>query len=558
MKLSIRRYGGCLGLILLGACANIDAPATTASETVTQAAVETTRAATAAERIRADVLFLADDAREGREAGSHGYQEAADYVSIRMAEIGLEPVGIDGWFQQVPLRANKPILESAAFAVTKTTGETVDLAHLDDFRVFVSADKTEMDIIAPAVFVGFGVHAPDQGHDDYAGLDVKGKIVVYIGGAPDRFDSEQRAHYSSRGGKAEAAARHGAVGIVSLYSISGEKRLPWARLISNPTRTRMTWVHPDGRAEVSGAGLGGSGVLNPEISQLLFDGAEKTFAEVRAEVDTKGVSPAGFDLNVTISMKGAQTSKVVTSPNVIGLIPGSDPDMKNEYIVLSAHLDHTGVNQKKIDAGKDGINNGAFDNAMGVATMLEAATRLREASLGRSILILAVTAEEKGLLGADYFAHYPTVDGVALAANVNLDMPVVLHPFTDVIAFGAERSSIGPIVRAAAAKMDIALSPDPMPTQNLFVRSDHYRFVEKGVPAVFLVVGFANGGEEKINDFIKNHYHKPSDDTSLPILYDQAARFAEVNYRIAKDLANVEERPHWNKGDFFGELFSGK
>ncbi len=558
MNLSIRHYGGCLGLILLGACANVEAPAAKISEAVVLAAAETSSAATAAERIKADVLFLADDAREGREAGSRGYQEAADYVSARMEKIGLEPAGVDGWFQQVPLRANTPILESAAFAVTKADGESVDLTHLDDFRVFVAADQTEMDITAAAVFVGFGVHAPDQGHDDYAGLDVKGKIAVYIGGAPDRFDSEQRAHYNSSGGKADAAAKHGAIGSVSLFSISGEKRIPWERVNSNPTRTRMTWVHPDGRAEVSGAGLGGAGLLNPEISQVLFDGARKTFAEIRAEAEAEGVSPAGFDLNVTISMNGAQTSKVVTSPNVIGLIPGSDPDMKDEYIVLSAHLDHTGVNQKKIDAGEDGINNGAFDNAMGVATMLEAATRLREAPLGRSVLILAVTAEEKGLLGADYFAHYPTVDGEALAANVNLDMPVVLHPFTDVIAFGAERSSIGPIVRTAAAKMDVTLSPDPAPAQNLFVRSDHYRFVEKGVPAVFLVVGGANGGEEKIKDFIKNHYHKPSDDTSLPILYDEAARFAEVNAMIAKDLANAEERPHWNEGDFFGELFSGK
>ncbi len=558
MTLFNRLGGGCLGLFLLGACADVDAPAAAISQAVAQAAANTSNEATAAKRIEADVLFLADDAREGREAGTSGYQEAADYVSARMGEIGLEPAGADGWFQQVPLRANTPVLESAEFSVMKADGDTIDLTHLEDFRVFVSADQTEMDITAPAVFVGFGVHAPDQGYDDYEGLDVKGKIVVYIGGAPDRFESEQRAHYNSRGGKADAAAKHGAIGSVSLFSIAGEKRFPWARFISNPTRTGMTWVHPDGRAEVSGAGLSGGGVTNPEISQVLFDGAEKTFAEIRAEAEAEGGSPAGFDLAVTISMKGSQTSKTVTSPNVIGLIPGSDPDLKDEYIVLSAHLDHTGINQKKIDAGEDGINNGALDNAIGVATMLEAATQLRDVAAGRSILILAVTAEEKGLLGADYFAHYPTVDSSALAADVNLDMPVVLHPFTDVIAFGAERSSLGPIVRAAAAKMDIALSPDPLPTQNLFVRSDHYRFVEKGVPSVFLVVGFADGGEEKINDFIKNHYHKPSDDTSLPILYDEAARFAEVNYLIAKDLANAEERPHWNEGDFFGELFSGK
>ncbi len=558
MNSSIRRLGGCLGFIFIGACANVDAPAPVISEAAAEAAAKSTMAATAAARIEADVLYLADDAREGREAGTPGYQAAADYVASRMADIGLEPAGDDGWFQQVPLRAITPVLEGATLSVTKANGEVSDLTHLEDFRVFVSRDAEEMDVTAPAVFVGYGVHAPEQGHDDYAGVDVEGKIAVYIGGAPDHFDSEKRAHYNSGGGKADAAAKHGAVGTIALFSTASEKRFPWARLVSNPTSTRMTWAHPGGQAEVSGRGLKGSATLHPQIAQILFDGAEKTYEEVRAETDAEGVSPAGFELAVTVSMKGSQTSKVVTSPNIIGLIPGADPEMKDEYIVLSAHLDHTGVNQNKIDAGEDGINNGAMDNAMGVATMLEAATRLREASPGRSILVLAVTAEEKGLLGADYFAHYPTVDSGALAANVNLDMPVVLHPFTDVIAFGAERSSIGPITRTAAAKMGIELSPDPIPTQNLFTRSDHYRFVEKGVPSVFLVVGFANGGEERFNDFLKNHYHKPSDDTSLPILYDEAARFAEVNFMIAKDLANAEERPHWNEGDFFGDLFSGK
>ncbi len=558
MNSSIRRISGCLGLVILSACSNVDAPAPAETDAAAVAAAQTTGAATAAARIEADVRYLADDALEGREAGTSGYQAAADYVAARMADIGLEPAGEDGWFQQVPLLASTAILDAASFSITDANGETVALTHLDDFRVFTTSGKTEMNITAPVVFVGYGVNAPSEDHNDYEGLDVEGKIVAYFGGAPDTFDTEKRAHYGSTSGKAAEASSRGAVGTIGLFTTATEQRFPWERVIANPLRKRMTWVHPDGTAEVSGNGLDGSATLHPAISEALFKGAQKSFAEVRAEADKEGGAPEGFDLPVTVSMTSAQTSEIVTSPNVAGLIPGSDPTLKDEYIVLTAHLDHIGINDKKIKEGKDGINNGAMDNAMGIATMLEAAAQLKADAPARSVLILAVTAEEKGLLGADYFAHFPTVPAEGLAANVNLDMPIVLHQFTDVVAFGAERSSIGPITEKATSKMGIKLSPDPWPEQGLFTRSDHYRFVEKGVPSVFLVVGMAGDGEGTSMDFIANHYHKPSDETALPLLYDAAARFAEVNYMIAIDLANAEERPHWNEGDFFGDLFSKK
>ena len=224
--------------------------------------------------------------------------------------------------------------------------------------------------------------------------------------------------------------------------------------------------------------------------------------------------------------------------------------------LLTAHLDHTGVNENLVAEGKDGIHNGALDNAMGVAVMLEAARELAANPPARSVIVLAVTAEEKGLLGADYYAHFPTVPIESIVANVNLDMPLLLYPFTDVVAFGAERSSLGPIVEAATAAAGVTLSPDPVPEQGVFTRSDHYRLVEKGVPAVFMVTGFANGGQESFQEFITTHYHKPSDDVNLPILYDQAARFADVNTEIAQAVANAPARPEWNEGDFFGELFA--
>ena len=171
-------------------------------------------------------------------------------------------------------------------------------------------------------------------------------------------------------------------------------------------------------------------------------------------------------------------------------------------------------------------------------------------------IFLAVTAEEKGLLGADYFAHFPTAPAENIVANVNLDMPVMLHDFADVVAFGAERSTLGPMVREAVESAGLELSPDPFPELGIFTRSDHYRFVEKGIPSVYLFPGFANGGEEAFNGFMRDHYHKPSDEVTLPIRYDSAARFADVNYEISRAIADAPERPKWNKGDFFGDLFS--
>lgn len=543
-------------LFLLSACVNVDAAVDPGA--VAAAAIVAEKPTIAA-RIEADVAYLADDAREGREAGTRGYESAAQYVAARMAGMGLKPGGDKGWFQQAPLRAATPVLEAAAVSITDAGGETTDLTHLEDFRVFPSQDSETFEITAPTVFIGFGVHAPDAGHDDFEGLDVEGKVAVYFQGAPDFFDSEERAHYSSGSNKAKEIAARGAVGIISLFTTERLERTPWERFTANPSRVSMTWVGPDGRADVSGQGIRGSAVLHPDTAAMLFEGAVRSYTEVLAEADSEGGAPKGFDLPAVVSMKGAIAFEDIESPNVVGIIPGADPVLKDEYVVLTAHLDHTGINEKLVAEGKDGLHNGAMDNALGVATMLEVARRLKsEEPPSRSVVVLALTAEEKGLLGADYFAHFPTVEKEAIAANVNLDMPVMLHSFTDVVAFGAERSSLGPVTAAAVAEAGLKLSPDPFPHLGIFTRSDHYRFVEQGVPAVYLFPGFGNGGEEKFNDFMTNHYHKPSDDVSLPILYEDAARFADVNYRIALGISNMKTRPVWNEGDFFGDLFAGK
>jgi len=230
-----------------------------------------------------------------------------------------------------------------------------------------------------------------------------------------------------------------------------------------------------------------------------------------------------------------------------------------EFMVYTAHLDHIG--ELHGEGHDDAINNGALDNASGVSVLLETARLFADGEAPRrSVLFLAVTAEEKGLVGSEYFAHNPTIPTGQLAAVVNLDMPLLLYDFGDVIAFGAEHSTLGETVRQAAGQVGVTLTPDPFPEQNIFVRSDHYRFVQQGVPAVFLVTGTKSMDGQTdtqaiFEAFLKDHYHTPSDDTALPIDYAAAARFTRINYGIGEIVANRLERPRWHEGDFFGETF---
>jgi Zn-dependent M28 family amino/carboxypeptidase len=256
-------------------------------------------------------------------------------------------------------------------------------------------------------------------------------------------------------------------------------------------------------------------------------------------------------LDVTVRTE----TKSIESANVAAMIEGSDPALKAEVVVLSAHLDHIGISSP---VNGDTINNGALDNAAGIATTLEVARAFKESGKTprRSVMFLAVTGEEKGLLGAEYFTRNPTVPAASIAANVNLDMPILTYAFTDVIAFGADRSTLGAAVARAAAKSGVGVSPDPLPEEGFFTRSDHFRFVEAGVPSIFLMTGFQGPGEAQFKGFLASCYHKPCDDLALPIDYVAGARFATLNYDIAREIADGDARPVWKKGDFFGGKFA--
>jgi len=274
------------------------------------------------------------------------------------------------------------------------------------------------------------------------------------------------------------------------------------------------------------------------------------------EAARPGARPRGFALRQRARVtQPAATETRFSSPNVIAVLPGTDPALANEYVLLMAHLDHIGIRER---GDGDRIRNGAMDNASGIATLLEVARTMSrpENRPRRPVLIAAVTAEEKGLLGADFLARNPVVDGRVVGV-VNLDMPVLTYNFQDVIAFGAEHSTMGPTVARAAARMGVGLIPDPLPEQGLFTRSDHYRFVQQGVPSVFLMTGFGGEGRERFTHFLATNYHQPSDDLSLPFNWEAAARFARLNYLIAREIADAPEAPLWYADSFFGTAFGG-
>lgn len=511
-----------------------------------------------ADAFRGHVVFLADDLMQGRETGTPAYDLAAAYVAAEFTKLGLKPAGDAGAYRQrVPLLAFRPAGEGE-MTLTGADGRAVRLAYGDDYLPSADPRSAEVRLSAPVVFAGYGVVAPDRGRDDFAGLDVKGKIVVVLEGAPKAFQTEERAHFSSMRGKRAAAAARGAVGVIALPTPDAEKVRPWAGRRSHQDSWSMTWRDAAGQPMVHGGGAAMLGTLSRAGAEKLFQGAPATLDAVFAAAAAPGGVTPRFALVPSLSAALKSETRPVESSNVVGVIEGADPALKNEYVVLSAHLDHVGV-QARADGG-DGIHNGALDNATGVATMLEAARGFVEAGHKprRSVLFVALTAEEKGLIGSEYFATNPTVPKAAVVADVNLDMPVLNYAFTDVVAFGAERSSLGPTVKRAAARVGVGLSPDFLPEQGLFTRSDHYRFVEQGVPSVFLMTGPSNGGEAAFKAFLKDRYHQPDDDLSQPIDWAAGARFAEVNYWIARELADAPERPRWNQGDFFGELFGNK
>jgi hypothetical protein len=510
-------------------------------------------------RIRAHVEFLADDALEGREAGTRGFDVAAHYVATEMALDGLEPAADDGsWFQKVPLRRSSLI--GSSLQVSAPGVPAADIAVPDEGIIAPNSRNPDLTLTGGVVFAGYGVTAPDQGYDDYKGLDVKGKFALIFYNAPSTFPSEMKAHYSSQPQKFRMAADHGAIGVITMFRPDDLGVPPWERLKGYGTQPTVTTLLPDGTPVMAEPRLQVVSYVNEAGARKILAGSPVTFEDAAQHAGDGKTGGAALASTVTLSVKTKYED--AQSENIVGKLKGSVPALASTSVVLTAHLDHLGI---KPSGDGDRINNGAYDNATGSAILLEVAKAFADAPAHpkRSVLVVFMTGEEKGLIGSDYFARNPVKAAGTIVANVNLDMPVFMTASKDIVAFGSENSTLDAIVKRAIAAEGYTLSPDPMPEQNIFVRSDQYSFVKRGIPSVYLEPGFTAtdpkvNGREVFESFLNGHYHQPSDDLSLPMDLKAVARFADANYLIAREIANDPVAPTWKPGNFFGKVYGTK
>ncbi len=510
--------------------------------------------------IKQHMSVLADDALEGRGLGSPGYEQALQYVEKTVIGYGLTPAGENGGFRQrVPLR-NSTVVERGSSMKVRSASATKTLVYGVDYMLGADPLRAQVAIDdAPVAFVGYGVSAPALGYDDYGtGVDVKGKVVAFLSGAPAMLPSNERAYYSSGPAKEAEAVKRGAIGTISFTS-PDDPRFRWDVSVATGKQGGYAWVDAQGHPNRGDPALRGSASLNHSGVAALFAGASKPAAEVFAAAAKS--TPQGFDLTTRVSLATQSTHTDVESANLVARLEGSDPLLKNEHVVYIAHVDHFG---RGVAMNGDAIYNGAHDNASGVAIVLDVArayaalpTRPR-----RSALFLFVTAEERGLLGSDYFARHPTVAKDGIVADLTLDMPFLFHPLLDIVPYGAQHSTLLAPVTRAATHLGIAIGTDPIPEQVLFIRSDHFSFVRQGVPSLFIKSGFKTGDSARDGSAInaayrRDVYHKPNDDMAQPFDFDAGAKHAQLNFLTGWLVAQETARPAWNPGDFFGGLFGG-
>jgi Zn-dependent M28 family amino/carboxypeptidase len=491
------------------------------------------------------VQFLADDALEGRQTGSEGYRKAASYVVSQFEKAGLKPAGSKGFFQSVAFSRRRILEDQSRVALVRDGAEDV-LQFGSEVTINLRAQLAPS-VEAPLVFVGYGLSAPDVGHDDVAGLDLTGKVAVYLGGTPAAISGPLVAHYQQAGVRWSALRAAGAIGAIA---IPHPKLLeqPWERTAASRLNPVMTLTDPRFNDL---AGMQVSATLNPARAERLFTGSGHALADLLALADAKKPLPR-FALPASLRARVTLESADVQSDNVAALLPGGDPALAREHVVLTAHLDHLGVGAP---VEGDRIYNGAMDNASGIATLLEVARTLAEARPRpkRSVLFVAVTAEEHGLLGSRSFAGDPTVPKASIVANINMDMFLPLFAMKAVMVLGLDESDLGDRVRDVAARMGLGVNRDPQPERNRFTRSDQYSFIREGIPAVALKVGFEPGSPaaEIEAAWTKQRYHGPSDDLQQPLDLGAAATFTRLVASLCADVSNHPAKPRWKDDSFF-------
>jgi hypothetical protein len=509
------------------------------------------------EALQTHMRVLADDRLEGRGTGTRGYDLAAEYMAAQFKAAGLEPAGGRGiWYQPVPFRRMQADPQKGELVLLRGEREQ-RLAPDTDYLIGNDPVHARASLTAPLAFAGFGVTAPELKYDDYAHIDVRGKVVVLLSGGPPTFPNDQRAYYSSGLIKARNAVKRGAVGMITVRTPVDEARGPWWRTVNQSRLPGMRWLDAAGVPNESHPQLRLSATLSRAGAGALFADAPVPLASV-FEAGDAGRSQ-GFDLPARVRASTVTRHSRVESANVVGMLRGSDPALRDEFVVLTAHLDHLGIG---VPVDGDSIHNGAYDNATGCGAMIEIARALAAIPdrPRRSLLFVAVTGEEKGLQGSDHFARFPTVPAGRIVANINMDMFLMLEPMPDVVVFGGEHSTLGPAAARAAQAVGLRPVADPAPEEVVFIRSDQFSFVRQGIPAVYPVL--SGGGRVAPGDSLspmqrwrRNVYHTPQDDMTQTMDMESGAKFMRMQFLLALEVANASGRPGWNPGNFFGTTF---
>lgn len=488
------------------------------------------------------VEVLADDKMEGRDTGSPGHRMAAEYVAQEFERAGLKPGGTSGYVQPVGFRVRRINEDASKIEIVRNgQAEPVELGREATIGLRI---EPKQDIEAPLAFAGYGFAVPEKGFDDFAGLDLKGKIAIYIQGVPEGLSAELSGHYQSAAERTRQLRAAGAIGTIVIQNPKTAD-IPWAR--ASRARLLPSMDLNDPKFNES-AGLEISLAWNAERADRLLAGTGHTMAELLALADAKKPLPR-FAIPASIRARQTVERSSVESQNVIGVLPGSDPKLRGEVVVISAHLDHVG--KSRVIEG-DGIHNGAMDNAAGIAAMIEIARMLKDAKPKRSIAFAAVTGEEKGLRGSRYFAVQPSVKG-RIVADVNMDMFLPLHELKIMRVLGLSESDLGDTMRESAARFGVRVEPDPKPERNSFIRSDQYSFVREGIPSINGGFGYALGSpEEKMHkDWLTERYHAVSDDLNQPVDKEAAAKYVAILNDLIGRVANQPVAPAWKPDSFF-------
>jgi len=492
------------------------------------------------------VKVLAADNMKGRETGSKELQMAEAYVVTQLKQAGLQPAGTNGYYQPVKFEAQQIVEKDSTLALIRD-GKPEPL-KLGEDAFFSSRVDLAGEVQAPLVFVGWGLDVPEQNYNDLAGLELKGKVAVLVSGSPAELPGALAAHYQSSAQRWKAFRKAGVIGVVSIFN-PASMDIPWSRISLNRTHVTMTLADPKFN-DTEGEKL--SVMFNPAKADELFAGSGHSFQEIVDAAKARKQLPR-FPLAVSIKATAKLEKQDVESANVIAQLPGDDPELKNEYVVLSAHIDHIGVGEP---VNGDRIYHGAMDNASGSAVLLDVASSLKKSQdkPKRSILFLFVTGEEKGLLGSRYFTAYPTVDRKAMVADINTDMFLPIVPLKLLTVWGLGESDLGDEARQVAGARAIQVQADPQPERNVFIRSDQYNFIRHGIPALMMgVAPDPNSPEQKqiFKDWLTHRYHAPSDDLDQPVDLASAAQYEEVVRALTIMVADSSQRPQWKPDSFF-------